>query len=61
MRRWGVLLGLAASVVLVVPSASAQDPGDITTSVLRQVCDLQWVDGVCEATGNTEQQNSSEA
>jgi hypothetical protein len=61
MRRWGVLLGLAASVVLVVPSASAQDPGDITTSVLRQVCDLQWVDGVCEATGYPEPQYASDA
>jgi hypothetical protein len=59
--RWGVrLLGLAvgAAALCALPAA-AQDPSDITVAVLRQVCDLQWIDGVCEATGYPEPQHAS--
>ncbi len=58
--RWGVrLLFIGCVVALAAPPAVAQDPNDITTAVLRQVCDLQWVEGVCEATGYPEPQYAS--
>jgi hypothetical protein len=57
MRRWWAIAGLIGLLGgLAVPSARAQetglpDPSDVVVGVLRQVCDLQWIDGVCEATG----------
>jgi hypothetical protein len=61
MRRWGALLGVGLLGALAVPGADASpaqvpEPGDVATAVLRQVCDLQWVAGVCEATGYPEPQ-----
>ena len=57
--RWGVCLAVGASLVLGAPDAEAQDPADIATALLRQVCDLQWVEGVCEITGYPEPQYAS--
>lgn len=55
--RWGLLLAIGTgAAALVAPPASAQDPTDISTGLLRTVCDLQWVEGVCEATGYPEPQ-----
>ena len=51
-----VALGLLAGLV---PGADAQqepDPADAAVAALRQVCDLQWVDEVCTATGYAEPQ-----
>lgn len=56
MRR-GALAGVAGLLgALLAPGATAQEVGlpdvrDIGVAALRQVCDLQWIDGVCEATG----------
>jgi len=56
------LVGLCGLVgTLVAPSATAQtpglpDPNDIVTGVVRQVCDLAWIDGVCELFGYPEPQ-----
>src|SRR5690349_20921529 len=57
--RWGRTVGLVGLVgALVVPAttlAGAEpglpDPADPVVAALRQVCDLQWVEGVCEAIG----------
>ncbi|MGH9273711.1 MAG: hypothetical protein ACRDZU_03600 [Acidimicrobiales bacterium] len=57
--RWGVLLAVGVSVAFVAPDASGQDPTDITNGFLRTVCDLQWVEGVCEASGYPEPQYAS--
>jgi hypothetical protein len=60
MRRWGVgLLAVGVSLVLAAPSAEGQDPTDISTALLRQVCELQWIEGVCAATGYPEPQYRS--
>ncbi len=47
---------LAAPLATARPAAQLPDPNDIAVAVLRQVCDLQWVEGVCEATGYPEPQ-----
>ena len=45
-----------------MPSAQAgpPDPSDAGVAALREVCDRQWVEGVCEATGYPEPQYRSD-
>lgn len=65
MRRWGALLGVGLLGALAVPSADAAAPtqgpelSDASVAVLRQVCEQQWVEGLCEATGYDEPQYRS--
>ncbi len=54
----GVLLAVGAPGASAAP-ARPPDPADIAVAALRQVCDLQWVEGVCEATGYPEPQYRS--
>ncbi len=53
--RWGAFGVAAISLAAVAgaPPATAgpPDPSDAAIAALRQVCDRQWVEGVCEATG----------
>ena len=66
--RWGVLGGglIACGLVLAAPGAQARpqdvpELSDVAVAALRQVCDRQWVDGVCEATGYPEPQYRTDA
>ena len=57
-----MLVGIAAA--LGAPPASGEPSGlpelsDVALAALRQVCDRQWVEGVCEATGYPEPQYRS--
>jgi hypothetical protein len=50
--RRGLLAGaFVATVASTQPSIAAPPPDAAASHLLRQVCDLHWVDGVCEATG----------
>jgi hypothetical protein len=65
MARRSVAAGAAACGLLLLswPQARADtsvpDPADAVTAVLREVCDLQWIDGVCEQFGYTDPQYRS--
>ncbi len=66
-RKRPQILGAGAAVLLLLlgatlpgsASAGPPDPTDAATAALRQVCDLQWVAEVCEATGYPEPQYRS--
>jgi hypothetical protein len=59
--RWGVLIGAAVLAAAAVPAqAGPPDPSDPGVAALREVCDRQWVEGVCEATGYPEPQYRSD-
>ncbi len=55
------MAGGALIAAVAVPSAQAGPPdlSDAAVAALRQVCDRQWVEGVCEATGYPEPQYRS--
>lgn len=67
MRMGLVLGGALVAAALVAPRAEAEpatpaqlpDPTDIVTAGVRQVCELQWIAGVCELTEYPEPQYRS--
>jgi hypothetical protein len=62
--RWGALAAAIAvmAAAAVAPPAQAEPPdlSDAAIAALRQVCDRQWVEGICEATGYPEPQYRSD-
>ncbi len=59
--RWGAvgIAGIALALAAPAPSSAGAGPpdlDDVAVAVLRQVCDRQWVEGICEATGYPEPQ-----
>ena len=57
----GVLALAAGGVAGAAPAQEPPDPADPATAVMRQVCDLQWIDGFCEQFGYAEPQYLSAA
>ena len=56
MQRGMAVLAVGVFAALMAPAGAEEAPGlpnpqDPVVAALRQVCDLQWIDGVCEATG----------
>ena len=47
---------MVAAATMPVTSAQSPDPSDVIDAVVRQVCDRQWVDGVCEPFGYADPQ-----
>ena len=55
------MLAVGMLAGLVAPARAEEAPGlpdlqDPIVAALRQVCDLQWIDGACEATGHPDPQ-----
>jgi hypothetical protein len=60
------VLAVAMAAALMAPAGAEEAPGlpdlqDPVVAALRQVCDLQWIDGVCEGVGYPEPQYRTNA